>query len=91
MADARVSVEDDGDQQFSHRVIDNGNPTIYRPTWLVLDDINIDLFSYFPLITIVIFVLFFGLLAVLAFHWQQPSSYHCTFSSPDLNHPRVSF
>jgi hypothetical protein len=66
MADARVSVENNGDQQFSHRAIDNGNPTIYKPTWLVLDDINVDLISYFTLISIVVAVLFFGLPAILA-------------------------
>jgi hypothetical protein len=66
MADARVSVEDNSDQQFSHRAIDNGNPTIYKPTWLVLDDINVDLISYFTLVASALSVLFFGFSAVLA-------------------------
>jgi hypothetical protein len=66
MVDARVSVEENGDQQFSHRAIDNGNPTIYKPTWLVLDDINVDLISYFTLVTTAVSVLFLGLPAILA-------------------------
>ncbi|CAG5179556.1 uncharacterized protein ALTATR162_LOCUS9345 [Alternaria atra] len=65
MADARVSIEYNGDQQFSHRAIDNGNPTVYKPTWLVIDDINVDLISYFALVTIVVSVFFFDLPVVL--------------------------
>jgi len=60
------SVEDNADQQFSHCAIDNGNPTIYKPTWLVLDDINVDLISYFALATTVVSVVLFNIPAVLA-------------------------
>jgi hypothetical protein len=66
MVDARVSIDENGDQQFSHRAVDNGNPTIYKSTWLVLEDINVDLISYFALVTIIVSVFFFGLPAVLA-------------------------
>jgi NADPH:quinone reductase-like Zn-dependent oxidoreductase len=65
MADARVSVESNAEQQFSHRAIDNGNPTIYKPTWLVIDDINVDLISYLTLVAAVVSV-FLGLSIFLA-------------------------
>jgi hypothetical protein len=65
MADARIAIEDGAEQQPSHRVIDNGNPTIYKPNWLVLDDVNIDLVSYITLVTTVVSILFFGCPAIL--------------------------
>ena len=65
MVDARVAVEDGAEQQPSHRAIDNGNPTIYKPKWLVIDDVNIDLVSYVTLVTTVVSVLFLGFPAIL--------------------------
>jgi len=44
--DARIGVADGADQLPSHEAIDNGNPTIYKPKWFVIDDINIDLISF---------------------------------------------
>lgn len=36
---------DDTEQRPSHSAIDNGNPAIFKPKWLVLDDVNVDLIS----------------------------------------------
>lgn len=41
----RVGVQEGAEQQPSHAAIDNGNPSIFKPKYLVLDDINIDLIS----------------------------------------------
>jgi len=57
--DARLSVEEGTDQQPSHRAIDNGNPTIYKPKWLVLDDINIDLLTVATFVASAISILLF--------------------------------
>lgn len=38
----------------SYRVIDHGNPAIFKPKWFVLDDINIDLVSFSTIITALI-------------------------------------
>lgn len=35
-----------GEEKPSHKAIDNGNPAIFHPKWLVLDDINVDLISF---------------------------------------------
>jgi len=45
MSTTRIAVQKGSDTQPSHAAIDNGNPAIFRPKYLVLDDINIDLFS----------------------------------------------
>jgi hypothetical protein len=66
MVDARVAVEHGAEQQPSHRAIDNGNPTIFRPKWLVLDDINIDLVSFLTLVTTVGSIILFGIPTILA-------------------------
>ncbi len=44
-ANDRVGVQEGAEQQPSHAAIDNGNPTIFKPKYFVLDDINIDLIS----------------------------------------------
>jgi hypothetical protein len=59
LVDARVSVEEGASQQPSHRAIDNGNPTIYKPKWLVLDDVNIDLLTFATFVASAISILFF--------------------------------
>lgn len=53
MSPERVAVEE-GAEQPSHRAIDNGNPTVYKPKWLVLDDTNIDLITSATLFTTVL-------------------------------------
>jgi hypothetical protein len=45
MSPDRVTVKDGSAQQPSHLAIDYGNPAIFKPKYLVLDDINIDLIS----------------------------------------------
>jgi len=45
MVDARIAVEQGKEQQPSHSAIDNGNPAQFKPKYLVLDDINVDLIS----------------------------------------------
>ncbi|KAF2743858.1 NAD(P)-binding protein [Sporormia fimetaria CBS 119925] len=57
--DARLNVEPNSSQQPSHRAIDNGNPTIYKPKWLVLDDVNIDLITFATFVASTISILFF--------------------------------
>jgi hypothetical protein len=66
MADAHVAVEDGAEPQPSHRAIDNGNPTIYKPTWLVLDDINVDLVSFLTVVTTIVSISFFGVPAIVS-------------------------
>jgi len=66
MVDTHAAVEKDAEQQSSHRAIDNGNPTIYKPKWLVVDDINIDLVSFFTLVATLISILFLSTPAILA-------------------------
>lgn len=56
---ARLDVEPNTSQQPSHRAIDNGNPTIYKPKWLVLDDINIDLITFAVFVASAASILFF--------------------------------
>jgi len=46
MAQARAGVNEGAEQQPSHEAIDNGNPARFNPTWLVLDDVNIDLITF---------------------------------------------
>jgi hypothetical protein len=60
-ADARIGVEEGAEERPSHRAIDNGNPTIYKPKWLVLDDINIDLLTFATFVASAISILFFRL------------------------------
>jgi short chain dehydrogenase len=45
MPQARVGVTEGAEQQPSHQAIDNGNPAKFKPAYLVLDDINVDLIS----------------------------------------------
>jgi hypothetical protein len=66
MSSARVGVEDGVEQQPSHGAIDNGNPTVYKPKWLVLDDLNIDLISFFTVLVTPISILFLNLSAKIA-------------------------
>jgi hypothetical protein len=51
-----ATVKDDSAQQPSHSAIDYGNPATFKPKYLVLDDINIDLIS--------VMVVFIGLVSV---------------------------
>jgi NADPH:quinone reductase-like Zn-dependent oxidoreductase len=48
-----------GGQQPSHKAIDNGNPTIFKPKWLVLDSVNISLITYASLLTTLISTFYF--------------------------------
>ena len=43
MSSARVGIEDGAERQSFHGAIDSGNPTAYKPKWLFLDEVNIDL------------------------------------------------
>jgi len=61
MSSVRVGVEDGVVQQPSHEAIDNGNPTVFKPKWLVLDDLNIDLISFVTVLATSTSILFFGL------------------------------
>jgi hypothetical protein len=45
MAPNPVAVSKGSEQQPSYSAIDHGNPAIFKPKYLVLDDINIDLIS----------------------------------------------
>jgi len=54
----RIAVQKGVDQQPSHAAIDNGNPTKFRIKYLVLDDINIDLFSFFVTVSSFLSVIF---------------------------------
>ncbi|KAF2188345.1 NAD(P)-binding protein [Zopfia rhizophila CBS 207.26] len=66
MSPARVGVEDGAGQQPSHKAIDNGNLTIFKPKWLVLDDLNIDLISFVMVLATSTSILFFDLPARIA-------------------------
>lgn len=66
MADARVAVEDGSEQQSSHRAIDNGNPAIFKPKWLVLDDINVDLISFLTIILTILSISLFNFPALVS-------------------------
>lgn len=66
MSQARIGVEEGTDQQPSHQAIDHGNPTVYKPKWFVLDDVNVDLISVVTTITVPISVIFFHFPAILA-------------------------
>lgn len=66
MADAHVAVDHGAEQQASHRAIDNGNPTIFKPKWLVLDDINVDLISFLTIITTILSIFFFSVPALVS-------------------------
>jgi len=65
MAQVRVGVDEGAEQQPSHKSIDNGNPARFNPTWLVLDDVNIDLISVGTIAASVVSVVFFKLPALL--------------------------
>jgi hypothetical protein len=56
MSSDYATVKDGSAQQPSHSAIDYGNPAIFKPKYLVLDDINIDLIS--------VIVVFIGLVSV---------------------------
>lgn len=45
MSQGRVGVTEGAEQQPSHKAIDNGNPAKFKPSYLVLDDVNVDLIS----------------------------------------------
>lgn len=47
METSHVDLDDKfkNNEKPSHEAIDNGNPSIFKPKWLVLDDINVDLIS----------------------------------------------
>lgn len=66
MSPARVGVKDGAEQQPSHGAIDNGNPTIFKPNWLVLDDLNIDLISFVTVLATSISILVFDCSARIA-------------------------
>jgi hypothetical protein len=57
---------DNGAQEPSHRAIDNGNPAIFKPRWLVLDDINVDLISLSTVIASISAIFLAGIPAQLA-------------------------
>jgi hypothetical protein len=60
MAQANISMNVAAKQQPSHSAIEDGNPAVFKPVYLVLDDINIDLIS--------VFVTAISILGVFAFH-----------------------
>jgi hypothetical protein len=66
MADARASTNEGTEQQPSHQAIDNGNPAQFKPKWLVLDDVNIDLISVATSVAVLISTVFFRLPLKLA-------------------------
>jgi len=45
MSPTRVAVTEGAEEQPSHRAIDNGNPAKFKPSYLALDDVNVDLIS----------------------------------------------
>jgi short-subunit dehydrogenase len=55
-----MNSQDTPQQQPSHEAIDNGNPAIFKPKWLVLDDANVDLICETLASTAVLSVFFFG-------------------------------
>ncbi|KAK2756673.1 hypothetical protein FQN54_005118 [Arachnomyces sp. PD_36] len=67
MSPARAGVEEGSEQQPSHRSIEHGNPAIFKPTWRVLDDINIDLFTACTILAACVAALFTHFRAALAF------------------------
>jgi len=66
MAEALAKSDGDAEQQPSHKAIDNGNPARFNPTWLVLDDVNIDLISIATFVAVLTSVMFFHLPLKLA-------------------------
>ncbi|KAI1814569.1 hypothetical protein GGS20DRAFT_547935 [Poronia punctata] len=46
-SDAYGKVDNSTKELPSHKAVDNGNPAIFKPVYLVLDDINVDLISIF--------------------------------------------
>jgi hypothetical protein len=66
MSSAHVGVENGSENQPSHRAIDNGNPAVFKPKWLVLDDLNIDLISFGTILATSLSILFFGVSASIA-------------------------
>lgn len=65
MSSNRVGVEIGTEEQPSHRAIDNGNPSVFKPKWLVLDDINVDLISLVTVFATTVLIFFFGFPGIL--------------------------
>jgi hypothetical protein len=59
MSQARVAIEGDSRELPSHSAADNGNPASFKPKYLVLDDINVDLISVVVSALTLVSVLFF--------------------------------
>jgi hypothetical protein len=59
MSQARVGVTEGAEQQPSHLAIDNGNPAKFKPSYLVLDDVNVDLISVAVIAALIASVLVF--------------------------------
>jgi hypothetical protein len=59
MSQARVGVTKGAEQQPSHLAIDNGNPAKFKPSYLVIDDVNVDLISVVVVAALIGSVLFF--------------------------------
>jgi hypothetical protein len=66
MSQARIGVEVGEDEKPSHRAIDHGKTTTYKPKWMVFDDINIDLLSIILTATTLVSVFFLGFPAIIA-------------------------
>jgi len=51
MSQARLTVEEHTEKQPSHKAIDLGNQAKSKTAWLVFDDINVDLLTFFTCVT----------------------------------------
>ncbi|KAI9768038.1 MAG: hypothetical protein M1839_004301 [Geoglossum umbratile] len=58
MPEAHIADKEGAEQQPSHSAIDCGNPAKFKPKYLVLDDINVDLISISVAAFSFLFVLF---------------------------------
>jgi hypothetical protein len=59
MAQTDVRVNVDETRESSQRVVEDKNAAVFKPKWLVVDDINIDLISVLATITALIAVIIF--------------------------------
>ena len=67
MPQARVAVGKGEMEKISHQAIDNGNPAVFKPKYLVLDDVNIDLITFISIASALASVFFFRLSLKVAF------------------------
>jgi len=66
MSQTRIGVSEGSEEQPSHRAIDNGNPSNFKPVYFVLDDVNVDLITFVTSILAAASVLLHQLSPVLA-------------------------